>query len=1289
MMSPASTTRAPRARRWLRRLLIGLALVLILLGITAGVLLRSLDAPWMKRRVQALVHELAGAEIDYRATRVRLFSGLRINDLVVLTPPRFRPAAPELLRVGSVEVSWSVRSLISMGPKLHDLSLRDIAVTVVHDEDGAHSLLELGAAKTPPHTPAPPSVSIKQPAPTPQATPSPPLLTELLGRELPLRRVLVEGAALNLIHRERGRPVDRLHLTGLALQMEAERAGTGARLLARLGETSAPLVLRIRRAPESGPVAEAALRLWLSAAASPQDADVKLDLQVENQSFAPEIRVAQALHVEARLARAPGKSEITLSRTALADGAATLEGSIELSDAAGARPLLRKARGDVDLARVLRAAPPGIIPVAAREAKLHFDIDQLVLDPLPHLAPGGRIEIESSASGLQVNTAQDRLALDQTRLTLKAQPEQDGGLVVKLAAPLQGLRIESPGRRLSSNAAEFSASGRVDRAGVLNGTLSLQIDSAQQAGADAVALRQARVQLLLGALRFDPAAPLATTGRVDLTGGMDALALARPGLHVYAQGTRFAISSPLSGRAPFTVDVDLPIERLRLFGADKRVLTNGRARLALKLTELFPDMAQPRRTRAKANLSLELGAARAHVALNKSADGLSFDLSANTPSLAAARPLLTQDAAGSVPWEQLGLTLRSKGRVDRIAAAAPQLDHKTELRLTRPAFSRAGSTVAAEELALNLGSHGTIRRHAGELDLRLRGLAVGKRVMGTAHLKLGFDVDADAPGLRLRIDGDTASGPEGTVSAALGFDKAAGGLTYELDARLTRLSVLQPLFAPLRSMRGFDLSNLALGLRGRGLVTGLIERTGPGRAPRLVPRPLATLGVNGNLELSAKNLRWSEGDRAVVTPSVIWRADLRSEGTRRSLHGDLQLGDLRIGLGQHQLDVVRVKDSLDLVVTGDLEQGEGELTHDLRIGLLRQEIAPGYSFGDLNIFLQARRRRDGLINISQLRLSNQAGGTSLKLQGDLDFSEERRGVSLHGTLEQQLARLWTVRPQYEGQGKASLSLSVDSGNLSLFRAKAAVHLTEATVRLPQRGITVESVDGEVPISVNLILDRRGLRLARDAGANAYSELRFADQHPLLDRRSYLSIAAISTPWLVVKPLAGNIAIENNRVALSQIEMGLRGGWITGQGLLSWGEKDSVLELRIRASNIKASHGERFDGNAAVVVSTRSRSIDGRAEILRIGKRHLIDLLDVYDPHHADASVNRVRRTLSYGYPDRVRVSLDHGFASARITFGGLAGMVRVDELRGIPTGALIDKLLAQPPEPDPESEKKP
>jgi len=114
---------------------------------------------------------------------------------------------------------------------------------------------------------------------------------------------------------------------------------------------------------------------------------------------------------------------------------------------------------------------------------------------------------------------------------------------------------------------------------------------------------------------------------------------------------------------------------------------------------------------------------------------------------------------------------------------------------------------------------------------------------------------------------------------------------------------------------------------------------------------------------------------------------------------------------------------------------------------------------------------------------------------------------------------------------------------------------------------------------------------------------------------------------------------------------------------------------VRATDLLSSHGERFDGNAALVLSAGERTIEGRADIVRIGKRHLLDLLDLQDPLRTDPAMNRIRAALSIGYPDQVRLSFDHGFASAHVALGGLARLVRIDDLRGLPLGPIIDKYL--------------
>jgi hypothetical protein len=190
-------------------------------------------------------------------------------------------------------------------------------------------------------------------------------------------------------------------------------------------------------------------------------------------------------------------------------------------------------------------------------------------------------------------------------------------------------------------------------------------------------------------------------------------------------------------------------------------------------------------------------------------------------------------------------------------------------------------------------------------------------------------------------------------------------------------------------------------------------------------------------------------------------------------------------------------------------------------------------------------------------------------------------------------------------------------------------------------------------------------------------LRFADQLPLLRRSGFLSIGRIQTRFVSIAPLVGNLEIEQNVVSLRQFELGVRGGSITGQCALDWDGPKSTLELHVRANGVRSTHGEPFDGNIAVAISAADRTIDGRAEVLRIGERHLLDLLDLQDPQHADAAMNRIRSALKFGYPDSLRLVFDHGFASAHLELGGLARFVSIGELRGIPMGPIVDRMIAQ------------
>jgi hypothetical protein len=233
---------------------------------------------------------------------------------------------------------------------------------------------------------------------------------------------------------------------------------------------------------------------------------------------------------------------------------------------------------------------------------------------------------------------------------------------------------------------------------------------------------------------------------------------------------------------------------------------------------------------------------------------------------------------------------------------------------------------------------------------------------------------------------------------------------------------------------------------------------------------------------------------------------------------------------------------------------------------------------------------------------------------------------------------------------------------------------EVDVSLPRDGVEVRGANGEVPITVALEV-RDGAVTFQRGEKSPYSTLRFADQHPLLSRNGFLSIASIKTPFVAIAPLVGNLAIEQNLVSLRQFEMGVRGGRITGQCGIDWDGPRSSVELHVRATGVQSSHGEPFDGNIAVVISAADRTVEGRAEILRIGERHLLDLMDLQDPQHVDPGMNRIRTLLGFGYPDHLRIVFDHGFTNAHLELGGLAGLFSIGDLRGIPMGPIVDKTL--------------
>jgi hypothetical protein len=1220
VLPPVTTvdaSRGARLRRWARRTALGLAVFAASFVLGMTLLAGNLERPWLKGCVQKLAHD-SGVDVDYGTVRLAWLSGLTIEGLVVQSPPEFRAVAPELVRVGHLDARWSFASLSGAGPRVEALTISDVALTVVIDENGRTSFDALSPASAPPAT-TPPAVPLSHQA------------SEQLRAPPPVAALDVRGVSAAVVRTDRGRVIERDAVRGVGLAMTSEPAPGGWRVRVQAGSPARPLELALDRAIGEAPSGTARTQLWLSLEANAAGASVRANVKVLEQTFAPGFPAGDWLHLEgdAHFDPAAGRTTLEVQRTSGAGGAVTTEATIEVPDQGD--PVVHHAQGAIDAAALLTWAPPGLVPVTARQAHLAYQVDAFVVGSTPHFGDGGSATVDVDLGEAHLDLAGGPLDVTGAKATVRAGPDSQGGIVA--------------------------------RASIAAATLQLVT------GRDRIAARGVTIAVDAEGLHLASGAPQATRGDVTLSAGAASLDARAGGERTIADGLGLTAHAHLDGHAPYAAEVGLPVARLRVLGADGHQVLDAATRVDVALRDAEPDLDHPAASRGSVHATLAY--ADDHVALDatKGADAVDYTLAASGPTFNALRPLLPASLAEAAPWGAMAFALHSTGHADRMASSRPSLRESTELTIERPAYAN----LSARTVAIKLHSDGDAYRHTVGADIAAAGLVVGGQPASDDDLTLSASFDRARPSLALQVD--TKGRMTARLSASVSFDRARRAVMYDVSGRLAELAPIAPLLAGVHGLEGLDVSKLAVTAASRGAVLGVVSSVAGDGSFALAPNPRRTVAVDGKLDVGVAGFRWSAGGTSVAAPDVEIHADLSAADGRRTFAGHVDVATVDVGVGPHVIHVVGVTDEGTAVVTGDLVDPGAQVTQRATVRTVEQDYAPDYPVGDLSLALDVGRDSDGLVHLTQMKFENGAGGTTANLTGGVDLGPGRRRLSLTASVAQDLAPLSSSPERFEGRGQLAADAQIESPDLAVFRTRANLKVEGATVRMQRAGIDVESVEGSVPVTATFELGERGFQMHREAEPNPYSMLRFADQHPLLSRTGFLSIKSVKTPFFSIAPLVGNLEIEQNVVSLRQFEMGVRGGRITGQCGLDWDGAKSTVELHVRASGVQSSHGEPFDGNIAVVVSAADRTVEGRAEILRIGKRHLLDLLDLEDPLRTDPAMNRVRSALTFGYPKHLRLLFDHGFASAKLDLGGLASLISLDEMRGIPMGPIIDKAF--------------
>lgn len=1079
---------------------------------------------------------------------------------------------------------------------------------------------------------------------------------------------------------------------------------------------------------------------------------VAVEAKLARQTLAPALPpVSQVLSLAATFDFLPAekRTRFTLEKLLLLDGAAALTAKATVEDvavtaaqvAAGVsniRPVLDEAKLRVDLVALARAVPPELGPVEIEGEPLVASVAQAALSPVPQgtLAMSGKLvkarwrDYEVRGLGLIVDArphpdatgggapgaasptagaasllasgvrAEISLPIEQltmpglsiSQLDAKLLAERRPGALAKPSAAAVASAAPDPlaalwPLELSSAATIAAVTTPTQKAeGISVSARATAHDAASldaQLTAELARLRGAAilegVRLAAETKGFSLAPlPLHSTGVVTAKGSV---ASARDATGIRAKDVRFAAEATLAGAAPMRATATVDAGKLTVPNLGQSLgpsFAGGPLHAELAAPRIELDPLEPARSRGEASFAASYGRATLEGTAQGSSSSVAFTVRAKAPQLGPAR----------------GVQLASRGTV---APLALRVEHETDLDV----ISVATPTAALRGAHLRASSSGTTVQHQGKLSAVLDAVTSGGKSLGSPRFDVTAKVDLARPSVELHLIGKE---PASDLRLGATIASGAGGpvVRWQAKGRVGGLAAFAPFLPP-----GPDWQRLVVDLDGHGAVSGVVRAMRAG-TPVLAVDPAATARGAQSLTLAVRELHYRDVEltsadiatmtvKADVTLAAERRAEISVEVPQlAAVSRGVKLGaealamQLDARFTPHPRSVEAPPNPLAGVLTAKLS---------VRARSAKQTAVPWYPLGAPELTLDLSGDVTQKLALA-MSLQNPGGGTAVELSGDLerDLGDPSAGVvgrnslAVSGKLAQRLDGLDASPETLTARGQIEMPFRIESGDLSLFRATAKLKLSDVAIELHKQRLKVAKVRGELPITQEIVLTALGPQLVGQGERGLFSQLRFPDYRPYAGTADYLSIGELTRDGKSYGPVAGNVRVDRDIVAVDQLELLALGGKITGQCIAQLSGKNTQLAFRGKLTGIQpgvpvlvggagaqasaAPNGDKLDANVAITIAPYRYALEGRTEIVRIGRAHLLALLDLWDPYRSDIAANRVRLALKVGYPEQVRLHFASGFASLAIDLGGIAGVVRIDEIRGIPIGPALAHWLA-------------
>ncbi len=803
----------------------------------------------------------------------------------------------------------------------------------------------------------------------------------------------------------------------------------------------------------------------------------------------------------------------------------------------------------------------------------------------------------------------------------------------------------------------------------------------------------------------------AEPARVTFRVGLDSARVREGGRRVRLAKAGVRVDAVVKNLKNFDARVEIPLRKVAFRDAGGTALDLRDSRIDLGFTGFTLDRGSPGKSSGDVELKIRLGAVGATTP-DVQVEGRRIGIDLRT-RLKGGRP---NDVVGSLLVG--GLEVTDRKSTDTLArVAGGKLSFRVgniALNMASPARSsatvkldgrlgsvslREGTSFAMPALKLLLRAKGGSRSYQADAKLAVESLVLeGKELGARFDTTLSARADLRKPGVEVALGIHGPQGPEVDVDVSAGYRASHRKLDYQASVKLQKLGLLGALLPEtLHRAHRLDWRELNLSLLARGSLGGVIRRFDRDLTPVLAGDPLEVAQGEQHLELKVRGLDYETEGFAARTPQFDLKLDVSREQGAIQADLDLKSGKLELELGTERMEIVGFAKRVRMKSTGHPARSRVELELDCEIERLQQALVEGYPVGGARLSLRGHVDRLSSLRVARLAFENPAGGTKLTLQAAVDRLAERvrgeagkrkdpggatipgrQALGLSGTLSQDLGAISVGGEGLEMRGKVDVPFQLQSGDLSSYHLVARVNASDLHIEMPSAGISVRGLNGTIPLVEDVALLPDGsVAVLSGPVKNIYSRTRFLDVQPFLESENYISLDSLVLMGQEFGPMAGNLRVDRDTFALDQLQVGYKGGKLAGQLVVDYERGNPRVFFKGNVTGVRPSESDDvLDANATLTFVPRKLSLQGRLQVVRIGRQHLLDLLDVLDPYHENVNFNRARMGLKIGYPKFLRLRMQDGFLAAKIELGGAAELVRIDEIRGIALGPLMNRYIA-------------